>query len=72
MAEDILVGLTTHCVFSKQYPRYETYVEKFEEGLKLIKDNGTYFKIFEKYYGKGNVSADIGNIEREDYVLPKE
>jgi polar amino acid transport system substrate-binding protein len=72
MTEDILAGTTADCVFSKKYPNYETYVEKFEEGLNLIKENGTYFKIFEKYYGEGNVPADISDIEKEDYMIPKE
>ncbi len=34
---------------SKKYPNYKQILEKFNNGIKKIKDNGKYNKIMEKY-----------------------
>jgi ABC-type amino acid transport substrate-binding protein len=37
--------------FSTKFPGYESYFAKYQEGMKLIKKDGTYMSIFAKYYG---------------------
>jgi len=37
--------------FSTKFPGYEAYFAKYQEGMKLIKKDGTYLSIFAKYYG---------------------
>lgn len=37
--------------FSTKAPNYKAYFAKYQEGMKLIKKNGTYMSIFAKYYG---------------------
>jgi len=72
MTEDAVQGLIGQIVFSKKYPNYGKYMEKFREGLNLIRENGTYMKVFEKYYGAGKVPKVVSDINKEIYVIPKE
>ena len=72
MTEDAVQGLIGQIVFSKKYPDYEKYMTKFEEGLNLIRKNGDYDRVFEKYYGKGKVPAVVSDISKEIYVIPEE
>jgi hypothetical protein len=44
--------------FSKANPKSAGLKAKFEAGLAAIEKNGTYIKIFEKYFGKGNIPAE--------------
>jgi polar amino acid transport system substrate-binding protein len=37
--------------FSTKAPNYRTYFDKYQEGMRTIKKNGTYMDIFAKYYG---------------------
>ncbi len=72
MTDDAVQGLVAQIVFSRKYPNYEKYMDKFEEGLTIIRENGNYLRVFEKYYGKGKVPAMVGDIGKEVYVLPKQ
>lgn len=65
MTEDIIVRFKTHVIFSKKYPNYEEHMTRFREGLDIIRKS-------EKYYGEGNVPADMLDICRDEYVIPKE
>ena len=72
VTEDVLQDLLGQVIFSKKYPEYGKYMDKFREGLNLIRENSTYLSVFEKYYGKGRVPAEVGDINRKVYVIPKE
>ncbi len=72
VTDDVLQDLLGQVIFSKKYPDYEKYVVKFQEGLNLIRDNGNYFKVLEKYYGKNKVPQDVGDISRKVYFIPNE
>ncbi len=37
--------------FSTKAPDYKSYFDKYQDGMKIIKKNGTYMSIFAKYYG---------------------
>ena len=46
-------------VFSRKFANYKVYDDKFKEGLAVIKKNGKYMQIFEKYYGsKDGINKD--------------
>ncbi len=51
--------------FSTKYPSYKVYFDKYQEGMKAIKKNGTYLSIFAKYYGgeakinRNSLAADV-------------
>lgn len=72
MTEDAVQGLVAQILFSKKYPNYGRYLEKFKEGLDLIRENGNYIRVFEKYYGKGRVPEAVKDIDKEIYIIPKE
>lgn len=72
MTQDAVQGLMAQILFSKKYPNYKKYMEKFKEGLNIIRENGNYLRIFEKYYGSGKVPKVVSDISKEIYVLPKE
>lgn len=70
MTDDVLLGFVAHVCFSKKYPKYKPYMDKFKEGLDIISKNGELYTIYESYFGKGKVPADIDKINSGDYVLP--
>lgn len=72
MTEDAVQGLIGQIVFSNKYPNSQKYTDAFKEGLSLIRENGNYMKVFEKYYGAGKVPKVVSDIEKEVYVIPKE
>lgn len=72
MTEDAIQGIIADVVFSKKYPDVEKYLNAFQEGIQRIRDNGTYLRIFEKYYGAGKVPDVVSDITKEIYVIPKE
>ena len=71
VTDDVLQDLLGQVIFSKKYPDYKKYLSKFQEGLNLIRDNGNYLKVLEKYYGKNNVPQEVGDITREVYIIPE-
>ncbi len=71
VTNDVLQDLLGQVIFSKKYPDYGKYMDKFREGLNLIRENGIYLSVFEKYYGKGRVPADVGDLNRPVYVIPE-
>lgn len=44
-----------HICFSKAYPEYKLLTQRFNEGLKLIKSNGVFDEIYQRY-----LKADLG------------
>jgi polar amino acid transport system substrate-binding protein len=72
MTEDAIQGILAQVVFSKAYPNSEIYLNAFKEGVARIRANGTYLRVFEKYYGVGRVPGVTGDLMREIYVIPKE
>jgi polar amino acid transport system substrate-binding protein len=72
MTQDAVQGLRGDIVFSKKYPDAAKYIAKFKAGFGIIRENGTYQRVFEKYYGKGKVPPIVNEINREIFVLPKE
>ena len=46
-------------VFNTNLPDGVSYQAKLAEGIEKIKRNGTYLKIYEKYYGAGNVPQTV-------------
>lgn len=44
---------------SLKHPQGKEINEVFEKGFKIIKKDGTFLKIVEKYYGKGKVPKEI-------------
>lgn len=65
MTDDAIQGIWGQVVFSKKYPRVTQYVEAFRKGVNIIKDNGTYHSLFEKYYGSGKVPDIVTHAEPE-------
>lgn len=51
--------------FSTKAADYKSYFDKYQEGMKTIKKNGTYMSIFAKYYGgpslinRNSLAADV-------------
>ena len=51
--------------FSTKFPKYDFYFDKYQEGMKTIKKNGTYMSIFAKHYGgpskinRNSLAADV-------------
>lgn len=72
MTEDAIQGILADVVFSKKYPDVERYLNAFKDGIQRIRDNGTYLRVFEKYYGTGKVPDVVSDVTREIYVIPKE
>ncbi len=71
MTEDIIQGLVAQVVFSRKYPDAEKYIEALQSGIRTIRSNGTYTRIFEKYYGKGRLPAKVSDINQKAYSIPK-
>lgn len=46
-------------VFNTNIPEGVAYQARLTEGIEKIKRNGTYLKIYEKYYGAGNVPQTV-------------
>ncbi|MBN2737598.1 MAG: transporter substrate-binding domain-containing protein [Spirochaetales bacterium] len=55
----IVPAVDVSLAFSKGNPRGPELFKKFQEGLSKIKQNGTFMKIMEKYWGKGNVPKNV-------------
>ncbi len=72
MTEDAILGIVGQVVFSKKYPEMEKYLNSFNEGVQWIRDNGTYLRVLEKYYGIGKVPGVVSDLSKERYVIPKE
>jgi ABC-type amino acid transport substrate-binding protein len=72
MTEDAIQGILADVVFSKKYPNAEKYLHAFKDGIQRIRNNGTYLRIFEKYYGAGMVPDVVSDISKEMYVIPNE
>ena len=72
ITEDAVQGIFGDVVFSKKYPDSEKYLNAFKEGIQRIRDNGTYLRILEKYYGTGNVPAWVSDLTQKPYEIPKE
>jgi len=71
MSEDAIQGIPAHVVFSNNYPGVIQYINAFRKGLEQIQQNGTYQKIFEKYYGEGKVPAIVSELDRDIYIIPQ-
>lgn len=72
MTQDAVQGLRGDIVFSKDYPDVAKHIARFKAGFSKIRENGTYQRVFEKYYGRGKVPPIVYEINREVFVLPKE
>lgn len=71
MSQDAIQGIQAHVVFSNEYPNTKIYQHAFAKGLQSIKENGTYTRIFEKYYGENQVPANVADIHRDIYTIPE-
>jgi ABC-type amino acid transport substrate-binding protein len=69
--DSIIQGLLAQVVFSKAYPHYDRYVAALQQGIRVIRNNGLYTRILEKYYGKGKVPDSVKNINQKPYTIPK-
>lgn len=70
MSEDAIQGILADVVFSKKYPNAKTYINAFKKGVQKIRKNGTYHKVFEKYYGIGKVPSVVSDINKKPYIIP--
>ncbi len=68
---DVIQEMVGQIVFSKKYPDYEKHMNKFEEGLNLIRKNGSYLRVFEKYYGKDKVPPAVIDLVKEVDIIPE-
>lgn len=72
MTEDAVQGILAQVVFSKHYPDSGKYAEALRRGVEIIRANGVYHQVLEKYYGKGNVPEVVSDISRSLYIIPTE
>ena len=72
MTRDSLQNIFGDVVFSKKYPNWEKYLNIFRNGLQIIRNDGTYLRILEKYYGEGKVPVEVTDITQKAYDIPKE
>ncbi|WP_417070506.1 substrate-binding periplasmic protein [Niveibacterium terrae] len=72
MTGDAVQGILASVVFSKRYPDSEKYISAFRAGVQRIRKDGSYLRIFEKYYGAGKVPDSVWEIDRKPYLIPKE
>lgn len=70
MTQDAVQGLLAQVVFSKQYPDYQRYMHKLQNGLDTIIANGRYQEIFSYYYGGKPVPNTVLALDRPIYNLP--
>jgi polar amino acid transport system substrate-binding protein len=72
MTQDAIQGILAQVVFSNKYKGSDKFMKALEEGIQRIRDNGTYLRVFKKYYGKRKVPDIVSDVNREIYVIPKE
>jgi len=72
ITEDAVQGIFGDVVFSKKYPNSEKYLNALKDGIQRIRDNGTYLRILEKYYGTGKVPDWVTDLTQKPYDIPKE
>lgn len=71
ISEDIILGTPVGLTFSKKYPGYEKYLNAYTEGFQRIRENGTYRRIMETYYGRELVDK-ASEIAKPPYIIPIE
>lgn len=69
--KDMIQGLVAQVVFSKKYQDVERYVKALQRGITIIRQNGVYTEILEKYYDKGRIPQGVTDISQPPYTIPR-